>query len=241
MTDPSPSVDEQRRFWNDWNAAYPERKLDRPSVARGEAALARLRALGLPAPRILEVGCGFGWLSERLAEVGPTTAIDLADEVLQRSRQRWPHVRFLAGDVMTADLEPGAFDVIVTLETFSHVDDQAAFCERLARLLAPRGYLILTTQNRFVFTRRTDVMPLRPGQIRRWVDRRGLRRLLAPRFEVLSLTSLVPAGHGGVLRIVNSTRLNAALGRLVGDSRLERLKERAGLGQTLIATARRRD
>lgn len=233
--------DEERQFWNDWNKRIREESpLDHASRRRCETVLSMLGSLTLENPRILEVGCGTGWLAERLTHFGTVFATDLADEVITRAQRRVKTVTFAAGDIMSVPLPHGTFDVVVTLETLSHVADQRAFVGRLADLLRVGGYLILTTQNRFVFERRDDVVPRSPGQRRSWVDQRGLKRLLKPRFTILSATTLEPAGHRGVLRLVNSVKLNALLGRLLSTNTIERLKERAGLGQSLVVLCRRR-
>jgi hypothetical protein len=55
--------------------------------------------------------------------------------------------------------------------------------ERIATILRSEGYLILLTQNRPVYTRRSDVAPPARGQLRRWVTMRELRSMLRPRFN----------------------------------------------------------
>lgn len=233
--------EEERQFWNDWNKRIREEgPLDDASRRRCETVLSMLGSLTLENPRILEVGCGTGWLAERLTHFGTVVATDLADKVIARAQRRVKAVTFAAGDIMSVPLPLGTFDVVVTLETLSHVADQRAFVGRLADLLGVGGYLILTTQNRFVFERRDDVVARSPGQRRSWVDRKALRRLLQPRFTILSATTVETAGHRGVLRLVNSVKLNALLGRLISMKTIERLKERAGLGQSLVVLCRRR-
>jgi hypothetical protein len=69
---------------------------------------------------------------------------------------------------------------------------------------------------------------------------RSLRKLLAPRFDILHADTVMPAGHQGVLRVTNSPKLNAMLGRVIAPARLERAKERMGLGYNLIVLARKR-
>jgi len=49
-----------------------------------------------------------------------------------------------------------------------------------------------------------------------------------------------PSGHLGFLRMVNSAKLNAALSRVIPHPKIDWLKERAGLGQTLVMLAQRR-
>jgi 2-polyprenyl-3-methyl-5-hydroxy-6-metoxy-1,4-benzoquinol methylase len=125
------------------------------------------------------------------------------------------------------------------LETLSHVTDQPAFIKRIRDVLKPGGYLILTTQNRLVFERRAGVNPRAPGQIRHWVSPGELRQLLRTDFEVRHFTTLLPDGQLGLLRLVNSTRLNALLNRVVSPGVIERAKERLGLGQTIAVLAQR--
>ena len=74
---------------------------------------------------------------------------------------------------------PSKFDVVICLETISHVPDQAGFIERLATVTRPGGYLIITAQNKFVYERRSDIGPPKPGSIRKWLTDKQLRELLA--------------------------------------------------------------
>jgi 2-polyprenyl-3-methyl-5-hydroxy-6-metoxy-1,4-benzoquinol methylase len=158
--------------------------------------------------------------------------------VLERAQRRLPNVRFVAGDFMALDFGTATFDVITSLEVLSHVADQPAFMAKLARHLRPGGHLMLATQNRPVLERYNRIPPPGPGQLRRWVDRRELTRLLEREFEILELFSITPKANRGVMRILNSRTLNKPVRAMVGR-RLDRLKEMAGFGWTLMALARK--
>jgi hypothetical protein len=108
-------------------------------------------------------------------------------------------------------------------------------------LLKPNGYLILTTQDKFVFRRRPDVVPLKPGHIRRWLSTREVRKLVRSHFRIGRVTTIVPEGHLGILRIINSHKLTALLERLGVRTYFDSLKERMGLGQTIVVLAQRKD
>lgn len=247
--EPSDEISEterRREFWNDWNARYRSGRelvagdLDPPTLHRGEVVLRCLDSLELTRPRILEVGCSSGWLAEHLVRRGPVTGLDVSDRSIEEARRRVPSATFLTGDFLSGELPRGGFDVLITLETIASVEDQRGFIDRAAEVLAEGGHLILTTQNPFVFERKSDVEPRQEGQIRRWLSRRELRALLAPRFRVLRERSLDPAGHGGVLRAVNSYRLNVVLDRFGLRALADRAREACGLGQTLLVLARKR-
>ena len=112
-----------------------------------------------------------------------------------------------------------------------------------ADALRPKGTLILTTPNRWVQERRSraeqEAWGLQP--IEKWVDAAQLRRLLEPRFELLTLRTIVPGyGTRGLLAIVNSPKLRRLLGALAMGRLYDALRCRLGMGLHLVALARRR-
>jgi 2-polyprenyl-3-methyl-5-hydroxy-6-metoxy-1,4-benzoquinol methylase len=240
MTNASPSIAAQASYWDAWNAAAREEKLGLGSLRQADEVEARVAALGRRDLSIIDVGCGTGWLCERLAQYGRVTGVDMTPSVLERASRRVPQASFLCGDIHELDLPAGTFDVVVTLEVLSHVADQAAFVARLGCLLKPGGLLVLATQNRPIYERMHSVAPPHPSQIRKWVDARALRSLLDGGFVDVGINSLVPMGNRGFLRVVNSVKLNEWLQTLMAPGALQRAKERALLGSTLLAHATRR-
>lgn len=232
-------MEAQQRFWNEWNAAARENHLETVSTDQAAVITGWLHGLRRNDLNILDAGCGTGWLCEKLRPFGVVTGTDLSHEVLNRARMRVPDVRFVAGNFMTLDFGKAAFDVVTTLEVLSHVADQPAFIAKLAHHLRPGGYLMLATQNRPVLQRYNRIPPPKPGQLRHWVDRNELRSLLAKEFEIVEIFSITPKANKGLMRIINSRTFNRPVRALVGR-RLDRLKEAAGLGWTLMALARRR-
>lgn len=231
----------QRKFWNEWNANSRELGLDKVSKEQAEWVCRQLDSLALKNPDIIEIGCGAGWLSARLASFGRVLATDLADEVVARAARRYPKVDFVAGDFMRQDFGAAAFDVAVSLEVLSHIADQRAFLEKIAGHLRPGGYVILATQNRPAL-RRNNVPPPAPGQLRHWVDRHELRELLHRQFELIEMQSITPIFNRGWLRLVNSYKLHHAA-RTVAPPLARWVKsaqEKAWLGWTLMALARKR-
>lgn len=228
------------QHWDTWNSKYRQPEaLDEPSKRRMRAILASLTDLKVPNARILEVGCGTGWLSSKFREFGKVTAVDLGVEIIETAKARYPEIDFRSGDIHTLDLPVNSFDVVVTVETFSHVPDQPAFVRRLSQLLKPGGLLLLTTQNKSVFERCADVRP-NIGYIREWVTMKTLKLLLRREFSIRHATSLEPEGHLGLLRVINSRRLNNLFDGAFGAPRVKRLKESAGFGQTLFVVAMKR-
>src|SRR5688500_13096708 len=93
-----PPIEVQQTFWNEWNAANREASLDAVSTEQGAAVLSWLRKIGGTELKLIEVGCGTGWLCSKLQSFGHVTGVDLSDQVLARAAERVPSVKFMAGD-----------------------------------------------------------------------------------------------------------------------------------------------
>lgn len=117
---------------------------------------ARIAALDLPArPRVLEIGCGTGFLTGALiaAGVGPGDWLvtDIAPEMVERCRTRFADaqsggtMRFAVLDGEHGAPEGGPFDLICSSLAVQWFDDAPAALARLAGLLAPGGHLVVTT------------------------------------------------------------------------------------------------
>lgn len=115
-------------------------KLNAWAMRRAAVILAELAELDLVEPRMLDLGCGSGWLTAMLSEFGDAEGVDLAPEP---ARRRYPHLRFHA----VSESPAGPFDVVVSQEVIEHADDQRAYLSQAHALLRPGGFLILTTPN----------------------------------------------------------------------------------------------
>jgi 2-polyprenyl-3-methyl-5-hydroxy-6-metoxy-1,4-benzoquinol methylase len=226
-------------IWDKWNSTYRLGTLDPASKVRMCEILAVLADLKVRGAKILEVGCGTGWLSNGLSEFGKVTACDIGSKIIEIAQTRYPQVDFLSGDIHTLDLPVNSFDVVVTSQVLAHVADQPAFVRRLAQLLKPSGLLLIDAQNKFVFERTAGIDPP-DGWIRKWVTMRELKSLLRQDFLIRHATTLEPEGHLGLLRIINSVRINRYSSAMFGTERVKRLKEKAGFGQSLFVVAARR-
>lgn len=236
-----PAIDDQQDFWEIWNAtARDPTHLNPWCMRRAETMLGFLEELHLHEPSILDFGCGTGWFSEMLAEYGTVTGVDLAEGVIADARARCPRVTFMAGDIFQMPLPAAHFDVVVSQEVIAHVEDQAGYLDRAAHVLRPNGHLIITTPNRFVVDRGDFFPPQPPEHLERWLTIGRLKALLRHRFTLERLTTIIPMGHRGVLRLVNSPRLSEWVATVSAPGRLDVLKERLGLGYIVVALARKR-
>ena len=239
---PDPSIDDQTTFWNDWVAKSKSWETNRANARRRVHVLENVRAtverMG-GAPKMLDVACGSGWLARELAEWGQVTALDLADQIIDELRGKYPRINWLAGDFLTMKVD-GPFDIVTCVEALASVRDQPAFAARIAELVRPGGTLVLTTQNPFVWNRTSWLTPLGQGQVRQWVPRRRLLSLFERHFRMIKLTTCAPSGDRGVVKILNNRWSVKLGGALVGNENWVRARERMWLGCSIVLVATRR-
>ena len=105
-----------------------------------------LRHLGPECRTALEIGCGRGELSRRLAEKSERVlALDLSPEMIRIAREQSTHfsnIDFQIADILKYDLPPEAFDCIATVATLHHLPLRESFL-RMKAALKPGGVLLV--------------------------------------------------------------------------------------------------
>ena len=102
--------------------------------------------------RVLDVGCGTGYLLRLLAGRCPQATelagIDAAPAMIDAAAQRADdqRLRFAAGVAERLPYPDTAFDLVVSTTSFDHWADQEAGLRECARVLAPGGHLMLADQ-----------------------------------------------------------------------------------------------
>jgi arsenite methyltransferase len=102
-----------------------------------------------PADRVLDLGCGTGWASRRMARVvtaGDVVGIDVADEMLRRAEQSSAgieNVRYVWGSAERIPAPDNYFTKVLSVESFYYYADQGRALDELRRVLAPGGRLFI--------------------------------------------------------------------------------------------------
>jgi 2-polyprenyl-6-hydroxyphenyl methylase/3-demethylubiquinone-9 3-methyltransferase len=101
--------------------------------------------------KVLDIGCGGGFLSNYLAKSGFTvTGVDAAAESLMIA-QRYDatdDVDYVLGDAHHLPYANGAFQAACAMDFLEHVDDPKAIVAEAARILQPGGLFYFSTFNR---------------------------------------------------------------------------------------------
>jgi SAM-dependent methyltransferase len=99
------------------------------------------------APRVLDVGCGDGSVTEDVAALrtGPLVAVDVNPLMVERARRRlarFEHVTVEQADAVRLPFEAGAFDLVVCHLTLMWVADAAKAVREMARVVRPGGLVV---------------------------------------------------------------------------------------------------
>jgi len=246
MTDRSQEMDE-KSWWDLWNASYRTTDdNDGTSSELFERAAAVVNGLTrAQGGHLLEVACGSGTLSRRLAfshyhglDISPV-AIDIARQ--KSGRTAWPFGAaapvYEAADFHDWPLPPRPFDIVVCVDAISCFRDQQLVLTKIARSLRVGGHLVLTTINPFVYERIKHSWE--NGPVSHWLSRDELQTLVVSAgFTIERSYTIMPRGHLGVLRLINSPRIDRIVGRRPATI-LRRFKEAVGLGQYRLVVARK--
>lgn len=145
-----------------------------------------------PPGRLLDLGCGAGEFSARLAALGwRVCGLELVEA--QAARARTLGLLAVAGEVSGGlPFRAEAFDLVFAGELIEHLIDTDGFLAEIRRLLRPGGVLVLTTPNLASLENRLRLLL---GRYPNWVDYRlgssGHVRAYTPRVLRAQL-----AGHG---------------------------------------------
>src|SRR2546428_2004224 len=156
-----------------WQAVYDDPRLQGVIYReRQRAVLQRVVELSPPAAGpVLELGCGAGLRTVELGARGYAVhAVDASQAMVDLTaarlqREGFTSVRTRVADVHSLPFADGAFLIVIAVGLLPWLDAPELALEEMARVLRPRGTLVLTADNR--------------ARLNIWVDPRA-NQLLAP-------------------------------------------------------------
>jgi 2-polyprenyl-3-methyl-5-hydroxy-6-metoxy-1,4-benzoquinol methylase len=146
----TPTLTGSATAWGIWERIVPGQIADDPASQKIlQIHLKRYETAARYAKhkRVLDIACGVGYGSKmlHLAGADSVVAVDLSQETLAHARHNYeaPGLQYVCANAEEFEW-PEPFDLIVSFETLEHLPHPDKFMARMAQLLTPEGYLLLS-------------------------------------------------------------------------------------------------
>lgn len=135
--------EELREEFNRWAEAGRGEGMEQDHLPVTVPVLEKMRFA--PTDNVLDVGCGTGWLSRRLAKLVPhgrVVGMDISDEMIRHARRAsvdFDNLLFVAGEVQELPWEANFFTHAISVESSYYWPDPAAGIADIFRVLRENG------------------------------------------------------------------------------------------------------
>jgi SAM-dependent methyltransferase len=115
--------------------------LDKPMLERTELS---------GAAKMLDIGCGDGRFCRMAKKIGiSTVGVDPIKPFIERARSRDPDGKYFTGFAENLPFSDGEFDLAVFYLSLIDIDDMRAAIQEAARILKPRGTILIANLTSF--------------------------------------------------------------------------------------------
>ena len=133
------------RLGDDFDSMMSDYDVDRRQVLIFEQLLAGGRLEG---KTVLEVGCGTGRFSQRIASLGATlTVLDIGPNLVKAVSERLS-CHGVVGDACKLPFDDESFDLVVSSECIEHTPDPLEAIRQMCRVCRVGGTVCITTPNK---------------------------------------------------------------------------------------------
>jgi len=132
-----------REEFNKWAEAGRGEGMEQDHLPITLPVLEKMRLA--PTDNVLDVGCGAGWLSRRLAKLVPegrVVGMDISDEMIRQARRAsvdFGNLMFVTGEVAQIPWQPHFFSRAISVESSYYWPDPAAGIKDIFRVLREGG------------------------------------------------------------------------------------------------------
>ena len=151
LASPQSHLEKNMKYWNSPESMAHYGKKPRLKPAE-ERALKACFPQGGNAMKVLDIACGAGRVGYFIAATGArVVGIDLAENLLQRGRSRYPHIDFRKGNAEHLEFADEAFDAVMFmangLDCLSPKESRERSLREVHRVLKPGGMFLASHHN----------------------------------------------------------------------------------------------
>lgn len=159
-----------------------------------------LRPIVRSGDKVMEIGCGAGFSTERLIQWMPDGVAyigsDIGASLVAKARERNPNIPIIQQSVYSLAMTSKSADVLVMMEVLEHLEYPGAALAELARVA--RKHVLISTPREPIWRamnvargKYLGTLGNTPGHIQHWSGA-GLQRTVAPWFEVQAMRCPLP-------------------------------------------------
>lgn len=107
-----------------------------------------------PKPKILDIGCGKGYITGAIKDNFPdadVSGFDYSLTAINHAANKFPGIDFCVADAYSPPYCQNYFDVIICNNLWEHVPDPLYLLSSIKKVLKPNGFLIISTPSRYRF------------------------------------------------------------------------------------------
>lgn len=107
--------------------------------------------------KVLDAACGEGYGAALLAGTAASvTGVDSSEPAIEHAARRYRagNLEFRCADCLSLPFPDDSFEAIVSFETLEHLEDHDGLMREFRRVLAPAGFLLLSSPDKAVYSDR---------------------------------------------------------------------------------------
>lgn len=148
---------------------------------------------------VLEVGCGEGYLLNRVSELkrfSRLEGIDISEEIIEKAKKTYPSLGFFCGSAYNLNYGDNEFDLVLACEILEHLENPAVALAEIKRVtssfviisvpLEPLWRILNIVRGAYIFS-----LGNTPGHIQHW-DKVGFLELIKKYFVVEKILYPLP-------------------------------------------------
>jgi 2-polyprenyl-3-methyl-5-hydroxy-6-metoxy-1,4-benzoquinol methylase len=123
--------------------------------SRVKNILQHLKKLKLKGKRVLDVGCGIGFFTNEMLELGANVVgCDYSRYAVKFAKERYPKLKIIQHSAYEINLLGGNWDLITSFDVIEHLGRPEVFLRKAFQILKPNGKLVISTDNEnYLFSR----------------------------------------------------------------------------------------